>query len=236
MTAALTPAEWAACRLSLEVSLRAVLLASVPAIAVGWLLARRRFVGYALVDALVHLPLVLPPVVTGYLLLLALGRGSPFGRWIEASFGWHLAFSRTAAVIAAAVVAFPLFVRSVRLAIELVDPGLEDAARTLGAGPVRVFSTITLPLALPGLVTGAILAFARSLGEFGATIIFAGNIPGQTQTIPLAVFSALQVPGAEGEATSLRLVLVAIALSLGALVVSEGVARRWRRLERSAAP
>lgn len=228
---ALSPAEWSAVRLSLVVALASVALALVPGIAVAWLLARRRFPGRTLLDAVVHLPLVVPPVAVGYLLLLGLGRGSPLGRWLE-RVGAEVVFTPRAAVIAGAVMGFPLLVRSARLAIELADRRLEQAARTLGAGPWRVFVTITLPLAAPGVLTGAILAFARALGEFGATITVAGNIEGRTRTLPLAIYSAAQSPG--GDAAALRLVAIAILVSLAALVVSELLVRRGR--ERIATP
>lgn len=228
---ALSPAEWSAVRLSLVVALASVALALVPGIAVAWLLARRRFPGRTLLDAVVHLPLVVPPVAVGYLLLLGLGRGSPLGRWLE-RVGAEVVFTPRAAVIAGAVMGFPLLVRSARLAIELADRRLEQAARTLGAGPWRVFATITLPLAAPGVLTGAILAFARALGEFGATITVAGNIEGRTRTLPLAIYSAAQSPG--GDAAALRLVAIAILVSLAALVVSELLVRRGR--ERIATP
>lgn len=223
----MTDAEWSALRLSAIVAMWAVVVSAIPGIAIGWLLARKRFPGKALLDAVVHVPLVLPPVVTGYLLLV----GSV---WLGERFGVQVAFSRTAAVIAAAVMGFPLLVRAVRLGIELVDRRLEDAARTLGGGPVRVLLTITLPLALPGIITGLVLAFARSLGEFGATITFAGNIPDQTRTLPLALYTLTQTPGADARGPALRLVLIALAFSLGALLISEVLARRVsRRLGKS---
>jgi molybdate transport system permease protein len=199
---------------------------SVPGVAVAWLLARREFRGKVLLDALVHLPLVLPPVVVGYLLLLALGRRGWLGRWLHDALGVDVAFTWKAAALAAAVMGFPLLVRSVRLAIELVDVRLEQAARTLGAGPLRLFWTVTLPLAYPGLVTGAVLAFARSLGEFGATITFAGNIEGVSRTLPVAIYTSMQTPG--GDASALRLVLISLAVSLAALLCSELMARRVR--------
>ena len=223
----LTSDEWTALWLSLRVSLLALAVMLVPGIACGWLLARKRFVGRSLFDALVHLPLVLPPVVTGYLLLLLLGRRGWIGGWLHERFGVDLAFTWKAAMLAAAVMGFPLLVRAVRLAMELVDVNLEQAARTLGASPPRVFLTITLPLALPGVLAGCVLAFARSLGEFGATITFAGNIVGETRTLPVAVFTYTQSVG--GDAAALRLVIVSIALSLAALVASEILARKMHR-------
>ncbi len=195
-----------------------------PAVAAGWLLARREFRGKALFDALVHLPLVLPPVVVGYGLLYLFGRNGLVGRWLFDALGLSVVFTWQGAVLAAAVMAFPLFVRAVRLSVELVDRGVEDAARTLGASPARVFLTVTMPLALPGVFTGMILAFARALGEFGATISFAGNIEGQTRTLPLAIFRYLQTPGGEGPAT--RFAIISILLSLGALLASQWVATR----------
>ena len=227
----LTPEEWSALALSLQVSLASVVIMLVPGIACAWVLARKRFIGKAVVDAVIHLPLVLPPVVVGYLLLVVLGRRGWIGGWLDRTFGIEIAFTWKAAAIAAAVMGFPLLVRAARLAIELVDVRTEQAARTLGAPPLRVLFTITLPLALPGILAGAVLAFARSLGEFGATIMFAGNIEGSTRTLPLAIFTNTQVPG--GDAAAMRLVLVSIAVSLAALIVSELLARRiGRRLGR----
>ncbi|MFQ5491517.1 MAG: molybdate ABC transporter permease subunit [Phycisphaerae bacterium] len=220
----LTSAEGSALWLSLRVALWSTAACLLPGIAFGWLLARRQFPGKALLDALLHLPLVLPPVVVGYLLLLALGRTGPVGRWLYDTLGVQLAFTWQGAVVAAAVMGFPLMVRSVRLAVELVDPRLEQAAGTLGASPYRVFATITLPLAVPGIVTGLLLCFARSLGEFGATITFVGNIAGQTRTLPLAMFSFLQVPG--GDAAAFRLMLISVLLSISALLASDFLARR----------
>jgi molybdate transport system permease protein len=222
----LTDAEWAAVVLSLKVAACCVLLIAAPGVLVGWLLARRTFPGKTLLDAVVHLPLVLPPVAVGYILLILLGRQGLIGRGLESWLGVHVAFTWIAAVLAAAVMGFPLLVRSVRLAVELSDQRLEEAAATLGAGPVRRWLTVTVPLAAPGVLAGLILAFARSLGEFGATVIFAGNIPGQTRTLPLAVYTATQVPGGDGPA--LRLVVVAVLLSLAALVASELLVRRVR--------
>jgi len=221
---ALGPAEWRAVRLSLWVALWAVAGSLGPAIAVAWVLARLRFPGKTLLDGLVHLPLVVPPVVTGYLLLLILGRRGVVGSWLHDVFGLSFIFDWKGAAVASAVVAFPLMVRAIRQSLEAVDVGLEQAARTLGAGRWRVFLTITLPLALPGVLAGLVLAFARGLGEFGATITFVSNIPGQTRTLPLALYSALQTPG--GEEVAARLCVVAMALALGALLASELLSRR----------
>ena len=221
----LSPQEWDVLGLSLRVALASVGLSLPPAIAMGWVLARREFRGKLLVDGLCHLPLVLPPVVTGYVLLLAFGRRGWFGPVLDA-LGVTLAFDWKGAVLASAVVAFPLALRAVRLAIEEVDPRLEGVARTLGAGPWRVFFTITLRLAAPGLWVGALLAFARSLGEFGATVTFVANIAGQTRTIPSAIYTYLNQPG--GEDAALRLVWVSVAVSLAALLGSEWAARRAR--------
>jgi molybdate transport system permease protein len=218
-----TPAESQALVLSLEVSVVAV-LASLPAgVLVAWVLARRSFPGKIVLDGLVHMPLVLPPVVTGYVLLVLLGRNAPAGRLLGAV-GLDLSFNWKGAALAAAVMSFPLLVRAVRLSIEAVDRGLESAARTLGASPARVFVTVTLPLALPGVLAGTILAFARSLGEFGATITFVSNIPGETRTLPLALYTLTQVPG--GDAGAFRLCAISLAVALAALVSSEILARR----------
>lgn len=220
----LSPEELEVIALSLKVSGVAVLACLPVAFALAWLLARGRFPGRILLDALVHLPLVLPPVVTGWLLLIAFGNTGPAGRWFAETLGITFMFRWTGAALAAAVMALPLMVRAMRLSIEAVDRRLEQAAETLGASPARVFATITLPLAMPGLLAGAVLGFARSLGEFGATITFVSNIPGETQTLPIAIYSALQVPGSEAVVT--RLALIAVALSLAALVASEVLARR----------
>jgi len=220
----LTPLETAALGLSLKVAVWAVAVSLPPGIAVAWLLARARFPGRTLLDGLVHLPLVLPPVVTGYVLLLTLGRRGVIGSWLHDTFGLTVAFTWRGAALASAVVAFPLLVRAVRLSLENVDRGLEDAARTLGAGPWRVFFGVTLPLILPGVAAGATLAFARSLGEFGATITFVANIPGRTQTLPLALYSLIQQPG--GEAGALRLCAISVVLGVAALAVAERQARR----------
>jgi molybdate transport system permease protein len=215
--------EWSALRLSLIVAVWAV-AASLPfGIALAWLLARRVFPGKSLIDALLHLPLVVPPVVVGYLLLVLLGRNGVIGHWLEASFGIVFAFNWKGAALAAAVMAFPLMVRAIRLSIENVDTGIEAAARTLGAGPLRVFFTVTLPLSLPGVVSGLIIAFARCLGEFGATITFVSNTPGETQTLPLALYTYTQIPN--GEAGAMKLCVISILIAVLALIASELVAR-----------
>lgn len=221
----LQPAEWEALWLSLRVAATATVLVAVPGVALGWLLARKRFRGRLLLDGIVHLPLVLTPVVVGYLLLLIVGRQGLLGGVLDAA-GVQLAFTTAGAVLAAAVMALPLVVRSVRTAVELVDPSLEEAAAVLGAGPWRRFRTVTLPLAMPGVVAGVVLGFARSVGEFGATITLAGSLAGETRTLPLAIFGELQKPG--GDASSLRLTLLSVALSLAALVASEWFLRHLR--------
>ncbi|WP_375456191.1 molybdate ABC transporter permease subunit [uncultured Methylobacterium sp.] len=223
---ALTPEEWTAVALSLRVAGVATLASLLPGIGVAWLLARKTFPGRALLDGLVHLPLILPPVVTGYLLLLAFGRRGAVGAWL-AEFGIVLAFRWTGAALACAVMGFPLMVRAMRLSIEAVDARLEQAAATLGARPMAVFLTVTLPLSLPGILAGAVLAFAKAMGEFGATITFVSNIPGETQTLPSAIYTLTQVPG--GEAGALRLTLISVALSMTALLLSERLARRMGR-------
>jgi len=222
----LSAEEWEILRLSLQVSVVAVLLVAPLAFACAWGLARGRHVLWVLLDGLVHLPLVLPPVVTGWLLLLGFGAQGLVGGWL-ADHGISLMFRWTGAALASAVMALPLMVRAMRLSIEAVDPKLEAAARTLGAGPWRTFATISLPLAMPGVLAGMVLGFARSLGEFGATITFVSNIPGETQTLPLAIYAALQVPGQEHLVT--RLALLSVALSLLALVASEALNRRMAR-------
>jgi len=219
----LTPDEWTAVLLSLRIAGVATVVALPLGIAIAWLLARKDFWGKALLDGIVHLPLVLPPVVTGYLLLIAFGRRGIFGSFL-ADLGIVFSFRWTGAALACGVMGFPLMVRPIRLALEAIDRRLEDAAATLGANRFWVFLTVTLPLALPGIIAGAVMAFARALGEFGATITFVSNIPGETQTISAAIYTLLQIPG--GEALAIRLVLIAIALSLGALIVSEWFARR----------
>jgi molybdate transport system permease protein len=227
----LSPDEWQAVRLSLEVAGRSVALGLPPAVAVAWLLARGRFPGRMLLDALVHLPLVLPPVVVGWLLLVLLGVRGPVGGPLHDWFGIRLVFTTGGAALATAVMSFPLIVRAVRLSLEGVDPGLEAAARTLGAGPVDRFLTVTLPLMAPGILAGSVTAFAAGLGEFGAVITFASNIPGETQTLPLAIYSATQTPGGEG--TAARLAAVSFTLAVGGLLLAEAIARRmWRLLGR----
>lgn len=218
----LTGEEWAVLELSLRVSAVAVFGVAPWAFAVAWMLARGRFMGLVILDALVHLPLVLPPVVVGWLLLLAFGAQGFAGRWL-AGMGLTLMFRWTGAALASAVMAFPLMVRAMRLSLEAVDGRLEAAARTLGASRVRVFASITLPLAMPGVLAALVLGFARSLGEFGATITFVSNIPGETQTLPLAIYAALQTPG--GEQAVNRLAGMAVVLSLLALALSEALAR-----------
>ncbi|WP_261831144.1 molybdate ABC transporter permease subunit [Leminorella grimontii] len=222
--------ELEALLLSLKVAAVAVAFSLPVGIMVAWVLARCQFPGKALVDSIIHLPLVLPPVVIGYLLLIGMGRKGVIGQWLYEWFGFSFTFSWRGAALASAVIAFPLMVRAIRLALEAVDGRLEQAARTLGAGFWRVLFTVTLPLAFPGLLAGVVLAFARSLGEFGATITFVSNIPGETRTIPLAMYTLIETPGAEGDAA--RLCLIAILLSLLSLLMSEWLAR-WsqRRLK-----
>ncbi|HWL66815.1 MAG TPA: molybdate ABC transporter permease subunit [Geminicoccus sp.] len=227
MDAWLTPQEWTAVLLSLRVATVATLWSLPFGLLVAMLLARGRFPGRALLDTLVHLPLVLPPVVTGYLLLLTFGRRAPVGGFLAEQFGIVFAFRWTGAVLACAIMAFPLMVRAIRLSIEAVDRRLEQAAGTLGAHPAWVFLTVTLPLILPGIVAGMILSFAKALGEFGATITFVSNIPGETQTLPSAIYTLTQIP--DGEAGAMRLVLVAVAISMAALIGSELLARRVQR-------
>ena len=224
----LAPAEIEALRLSLTVAMRSVLFSLPLAIMVAWLLTRRRFAGRTLVDALVHLPLVLPPVVVGYLLLLVFGTHGVIGAWLVRAFGIELVFTRNGAALATAVMSFPLMVRAMRISLETVDRGLEDAARTLGAGALDRFMTITLPLMLPGIIAGGITAFAAALGEFGAVITFVSNIPGETRTLPLALYTALQSPG--GDRAAARLACLSLLLGLGGLLLSEWFARRVRRL------
>jgi molybdate transport system permease protein len=227
MLSAFSPEELTAIRLSLRVAFWAMLWSLPVGVGVALLLARGRFWGKPLLNAVVHLPLVMPPVVTGYLLLLLFGRKGPLGRLLAESLGIVFAFRWSGAALACAVMGFPLMVRSIRLSLDAVDRRLEDAAGTLGANPFWVFATITLPLILPGIVAGMILSFARGLGEFGATITFVSNIPGETQTLPTAIYTLLQVPG--GDLAALRLTLVSIAISLAALLVSEAVIERASR-------
>lgn len=220
----LSPADWTAVELSLRIAIVATVWALPFGIVIGWLLARKNFWGKTLLDGVVHLPLVLPPVVTGYLLLITFGRRGPIGAFLYDHFGIVFSFRWTGAALACGVMGFPLLVRPIRLALEAIDRRLEDAAATLGANAVLVFLTVTLPLALPGIIAGVLLCFARALGEFGATITFVSNIPGETQTISAAIYTLTQVPG--GDAAAGRLVLVAIVLALAALVASEFLARR----------
>src|SRR5262245_22040761 len=228
MLHALTPAELDALVLSLEIASRSVLWSLPLAIGVAWLLTRTRFPGRTLFDAFVHLPLVLPPVAIGYLLLILFGARGPIGGWLGEHLGIELAFRKSGAALATAVMTFPLMVRAIRIALENVDQGLEAAARTLGAGPFDRFATITLPLMLPGVLAGAVTAFSAALGEFGAVITFVSNIPGETRTLPLALYTAIQSPN--GDAMALRLAILAFVLGLGGLLLAEFLARRvrWR--------
>ncbi|WFQ81134.1 molybdate ABC transporter permease subunit [Xenorhabdus sp. SF857] len=218
--------EWQAILLSLKISVIAVLFSLPFGILMAWMLARCQFVGKSLLDSIIHLPLVLPPVVVGYLLLISMGRRGVIGEFLYDWLGISFAFNWTGAALASAVVAFPLMVRAIRLSLESIDRRLEQAARTLGAGPLKVFFTITLPLSLPGIIVGIVLAFARSLGEFGATITFVSNIPGETRTIPLAMYTLIETPGAETAAA--RLCVIAIVLALVSLMLSEWLTR-WGR-------
>ena len=224
----LSPSEAEALHLSLSVAVRSVIFSLPLAVLLAWVLTRRRFVGHTLLDALVHLPMVLPPVVVGYLLLLLFGTRGPIGSWLERVFGIELIFTRNGAALATAVMSFPLMVRAMRISLENVDRGLEQAARTLGAGAMDRFATITLPLMLPGVLAGAITAFSAALGEFGAVITFVSNIPGETRTLPLALYTALQTPG--GDVAAARLACISLILGLGGLLLSEWFARRVRRL------
>jgi molybdate transport system permease protein len=223
----LSAAELQALRLSLSVALRSVVISLPVAIVMAWCLTRARFAGRMVLDAFVHLPLVLPPVVTGYILLLLFGVRGPIGGWLARTFDVRLVFTTAGAALATAVMSFPLMVRSIRIALEGIDHGLEDAARTLGAGPLDRFATITLPLMTPGILAGAITAFAAGLGEFGAVITFVGNVPGETQTLPLALYAALQTPNAD--ATALRLAVLSFSLGLTGLLLAEFFARSVRR-------
>ena len=224
----LSPAESEALFLSLSVAARSVAFNLPFAILVAWILTRARFAGRTVFDAFVHLPLVLPPVVVGYLLLVLFGVRGPIGSWLYDRFGMQLAFTSTGAALATAVMSFPLVVRSIRLSLDALDPGLDDAARTLGAGAVDRFFTITLPLITPGILAGAVTAFAAGLGEFGAVITFASNIPGETRTLPLALYTALQTP--DGDALAARLATISFLLGLAGLLVAEFLARRVRRM------
>ncbi len=221
------PAFWGIVTLSLRIAATATVVALPLAVAVAWLLARRQFWGHRIVNGLVHLPLVLPPVVTGYLLLIVFGRNGPIGGVLYKLFGVTLAFNWTGAALAAGIMAFPLMVRAIRLGFEAVDSGIEAAAATLGASPRRVFLTVTLPLIAPGILAGTVLGFAKALGEFGATITFVAAIPGQTQTIPSAIYGLLQVPGQEGAVV--WLVAVSVVLAMGALIMSEWLATRMTK-------
>ncbi|HYV70931.1 MAG TPA: molybdate ABC transporter permease subunit [Pseudolabrys sp.] len=220
----LSPQDWTAIALSLRVAAVSTVVALPFGIIIAMLLARGSFWGKSLLDAVVHLPLVLPPVVTGYLLLLSLGRKAPLGAFLADHFGIVFSFRWTGAAVACGVMAFPLLVRAIRLSIEAIDRRLEDAASTLGANHVWSFTTVTLPLALPGIIAGMMLAFARALGEFGATITFVSNIPGETQTISAAIYSLIQVPG--GDADALKLVVISIVICVAALLASEWLAKR----------
>lgn len=222
----LSPLEIEALLLSLRVAAVATVCSLPLGLAAAWLLARTRFPGKAIVDAAIHLPLVLPPVVVGYLLLVLMGRRGMVGAWLYDTFGVSIAFTWKGAALAAAVMAFPLMVRAMRLSLEAVDRGLESAARTLGAGRGRVFLTVTLPLMAPGILAGMVLAFARALGEFGATITFVSNIPGETRTLPLALYTLTQTP--DGESAAARLALLTIAIAVAALIASEWMARRLK--------
>ncbi|MBX3584659.1 MAG: molybdate ABC transporter permease subunit [Rhizobiaceae bacterium] len=223
----LTPDEWAAVRLSIRVSTVAMIFSLPLGIAVALLLARGRFWGKSVLNGIVHLPLILPPVVTGYLLLLTFGRRGPAGAFLEQYYGIVFSFRWTGAALACAIMAFPLMVRAIRLSVEAVDRKLETAAGTLGANPVWVFATITLPLILPGIIAGMILCFAKAMGEFGATITFVSNIPGETQTLPSAIYTFTQIPG--GNSGAMRLTIISIIIAMTALIASEVLARRAAR-------
>ncbi len=227
----LGPSEWMAVQLSIKVAIAATAVSLPLGIFFAYALARREFPGKQILNGVIHLPLVLPPVVTGYLLLLSFGPLGPVGHVLD-SLGLSVAFRWTGAALAAGVMGFPLMVRAIRLSLEQIDRGLEDAAATLGASPLRIFLTITLPLALPGVLAGAVLAFAKAMGEFGATITFVANIPGETQTLPSAIYAFLQVPG--GESSALRLVLISVAISLVALILSEALSRKLYQAGRRA--
>ena len=224
----LSAGESEALTLSLSVASRSVLFSLPFAIMLAWVLTRRQFIGRTVLDAFVHLPMVLPPVVVGYLLLVLFGARGPIGGWLERAFGIELIFTRNGAALATAVMSFPLMVRAMRISLENVDRGLEDAARTLGAGAIDRFASITLPLMLPGVLAGAITAFSAALGEFGAVITFVSNIPGETRTLPLALYTALQTPGGDAEAA--RLAIISCVLGLSGLLLSEWFARRVRHM------
>ena len=227
----MSPAEIEAVTLSLKVAACCTLLITLPAIGIAWLLARKEFIGKSLLDGLVHIPMILPPVVPGFILLSLFGKHGWIGAWLNHYFSFNIAFTWLGAVLASAIMAFPLMVRSVRLAFTQIDIGLEQAANTLGASPIKTFLTISVPMALPGLLTGLILAFSRSLGEFGATITFVGNIEGETRTLPLAIYSYTQMPG--GDLIAMRLVILCVLISLLALLASN-LCERWllRRIGR----
>ena len=224
----LTPNEIEALHLSLSVAARSVGFSLPLGIVCAWVLTRRRFLGHTLLDAFVHLPLVLPPVLIGYLLLVLFGTRGPIGSWLQRIAGIELIFTRNGAALATAVMSFPLMVRAMRISLETVDAGLEQAARTLGAGALDRFATITLPLMLPGVLAGAITAFSAALGEFGAVITFVSNIPGETRTLPLALYSALQTPG--GDSAAARIAVISVVLGLSGLLLSEWLARRVREM------
>jgi molybdate transport system permease protein len=228
----LSGSEWLAVATSLQVALRALAFTLPLALLLAWLLVRYRFPGRALFDALVHSPLVLPPVVVGYLLLLTFGVQAPLGRWLNDAFGLRLVFTTNGAALAAGLVALPIMVRTIRLSLEGIDPRLERAARSLGAGSIDCFFAITLPLALPGILAAALLGFAMCLGEFGAVISFAANVPGETQTLALAIYGALQTPG--GEIIALRLAVISVLIAVAALLAAEWLGRRASRWSRSA--
>ena len=221
----LSPLEAEALTLSLRVAFWSVLCSLPPGIAIAWLLARREFYGKPVIDALIHLPLVVPPVVVGYVLLVLFSRNGPVGGWLDDAFGLRVAFTWQGAALAAAIMGFPLMVRAIRLSFEAIDPRLEQAARTLGAGPLDVLVSVTLPLIANGIIAGTVLAYARSLGEFGATIVFASSIPGETRTLPLALYGLAQTPG--GEAGAMRLAVIAALLALAAMLASSWLARRF---------
>ncbi len=223
----LSDVEWEALRLSLSISGRSVLFSLPFATLIAWLLTRRRFIGRTVLDAFVHLPLVLPPVVVGYLLLVLFGARGPIGGWLDREFDIQLIFTSAGAALATAVMSFPLMVRAIRISLEAIDRRLEEAARTLGAGPFDRFLSMTLPLMLPGVLAGAVTAFAAGLGQFGAVITFVSNIPGETRTLPLALYTAIQSPG--GDELAARLALMSFALGLSGLLLSEWLARRLRR-------
>lgn len=220
----LSHTEVEALTLSVKVATFCTLLICIPAVAVAWLLAKKAFIGKSLLDGLVHMPLILPPVVPGFLLLILLGSQGLIGKWLHETFGITIAFTWMGAVIASAVMAFPLMVRSTRQAISQVDSKLEIAAQSLGASPIKVFFSVTLPLAIPGMITGLILAFSRSLGEFGATITFVGNIEGETRTLPLAIYSYTQTP--DGDFAAMRLVILSVLIAFAAIVFSNYLERK----------